>query len=546
MSERLAALAAEALVALLPDDAAEADWLFGGPAAGSMVDCSRKAGTFLAQPDAPADEAVHSRAGAAGPDASATGQGKTAPAPRLPSWFRQSPADQQLGFWLRRHPSLGPRERRWLSDRVHDVLRNGRAYELFLCTPEPGLSKDLSGLARQLILLSALQAMSAPMAGEVGQGRRKAPEQAAATPCTGTPSAAPVVAVSRPETVQARADAPADACSPADAPAASAPEAQAAGEVMGATADNALAAAFLRWQASQPPAVRYSLPDWFWAMLVDAHGEAAAGELAAHLLKPASVDIRCNLLKGKPAALQKLLAAEGVEAQPVAGVPTALRLSGRPALTRLKAFQSGWFEPQDAGSQLIAETAAARRGEKVIDFCAGAGGKTLALAARMRNQGQILAFDNDDNRLVKIEPRLQRAGVSIVNRVRLNGTTDLRLHRYARWADLVLIDAPCSGSGTVRRHPDLKWRLRPEDIAGYQRLQQEIFRAALALVRPGGRLVYATCSLFAAENRGHEAVFQRMAAQPGQGSARLSLASSTHWLPGADGGDGYFMALWAS
>ncbi|MDO5056546.1 MAG: RsmB/NOP family class I SAM-dependent RNA methyltransferase [Lautropia sp.] len=428
------------------------------------------------------------------------------------AWHAQAPADQRLGFWLRRHPGLGPRERRWISDRVYEVLRQGRAFEGFL--PHRPLRAGAAG-----------DAGCAAEARHFGQ---------------------------RCLSLIALAD-----------------------QVLGDQAGD-----FLAWRAQQPPAVRYSLPDWLWQQLQHSHGEGADA-LAARLLQPARVEIRANLLKTRVSALHAQLAQAGIEARPVDGVPTALRLPGRPALARLPLYEAGHFEVQDAGSQAIVEVCGARRGERVIDFCAGAGGKTLGLAARMRNQGQILAFDTDEARLGRLAPRLRRAGVDIVTTVRLDDSRDARLQRYRQWADLVLLDAPCSGSGTLRRHPDLKWRLQPADVLHYRQLQREIIAAALKLLRPGGRLVYATCSLLAEENTAQMQWLQQQLAtgcevcagsgegigsdrgdesrtepgavhadatdgQRGRGDVLpvLRLADSRHWLPDDEGGDAFFMACW--
>lgn len=459
---------------------------------------------------------------------------------QLPAWSRNTPADQRLGFWLRRHPSLGSRERRWLSDRVYDVLRQGRAYETFLQQADEAAP-----------LRPAQDAAGLPPAGEAHASQ---PGDVAAFPQaagaeTGT-SAWLLPALIRLSALVGQAS--------TDAAAAPGPEGAAAvrsagiedggdgdarpvGHGDGLPAEAAplagMAAAFHHWLSHQPPAVRYSLPDWLWQGIEAAHGDQAA-TLAAHLLLPASIDIRSNLLKGKASALQKHLAAAGIEAVPVPDVPTALRVKGRPALARLPLFEQGWFELQDAGSQAIVESCGARRGAKVIDLCAGAGGKTLALAARMRNQGQMLAFDTEDSRLARLAPRLKRAGVDIVTPMRIGDSADARLARYQGWADLVLVDAPCSGSGTLRRHPDLKWRLQPDDVAHYQQLQRSIVLAALRLLRPGGRLVYATCSLLADENA------QQMQWLAQSLGSRWTSPLQRHWLPGEEGGDAFFMAVW--
>ncbi|MGE0801435.1 MAG: RsmB/NOP family class I SAM-dependent RNA methyltransferase [Lautropia sp.] len=301
--------------------------------------------------------------------------------------------------------------------------------------------------------------------------------------------------------------------------------------------DAGFAAELAAFAATRPPPIRYSLPPWLWQRLAAQQPERAAA-IAAALLEPAPLDLRCNLLRGSREALQRLLAERGIDARPVAAVATALRVTGRPALEALDLFEQGWFEIQDAGSQLIAAATGARRGELIVDFCAGAGGKALALAARMRDRGQVLAFDTDALRLDRLAPRAQRAGASIIRAQRIDGSDDPRLARYAGRADCVLVDAPCSGSGTVRRNPDLKWRLDPGRLARHAGNQQAILAAAARLVRPGGRLVYATCSLLDDENDACVAAF---GAGPAAG---FTLEASRRWLPDRDGSDAFYVATW--
>jgi len=245
-------------------------------------------------------------------------------------------------------------------------------------------------------------------------------------------------------------------------------------------------------------------------------------------------------LRGKAAALRAKLAEHGIQAAPVEGVPTALRIEGRPRLEALDLFERGWFEIQDAGSQRIADVCDARRGQLVIDFCAGAGGKTLALAARMRNAGKILAFDTGEERLSRLLPRAGRAGVDIVSTLRIASLEDPRLARYRGRADVVLVDAPCSGTGTLSRSPDLKWRLTPARLAAHVAEQQAILAAASALVKPGGALVYATCSLLQEENR--EQVERFTAASTG--IARFVPTHVEDWLPDGSQNSGFFIAKW--
>jgi len=177
-----------------------------------------------------------------------------------------------------------------------------------------------------------------------------------------------------------------------------------------------------------------------------------------------------------------------------------VRVVGKPALTKLKPFEDGWIEVQDEGSQLLCALMAPRRGEMVVDFCAGAGGKTLALGAAMRSTGRLYAFDVSERRLAKLKPRLARSGLSNVHPVLIDSEQDAKIKRLAGKIDRVLVDAPCSGLGTLRRNPDLKWRQSPASVEELVPKQGAILASAARLVKPGGRLVYATCSMLEAEN----------------------------------------------
>ncbi len=246
-----------------------------------------------------------------------------------------------------------------------------------------------------------------------------------------------------------------------------------------------------------PFAVRYSLPDWLAAELA---GRPDACELAQSLLQAAPLDLRVNPVRGDREAAQAVLAADGILADPLAVSPWALRVRGKPALESSRAFREGWVEVQDAGSQLLALLVGARRGQTIVDLCAGAGGKSLALAAAMRSTGQVFACDVSAARLQRLRPRLQRAGATNVQPMVIESENDPRLDRLAGRVDAVLVDAPCSGTGTLRRNPDLKWRIDLEALARLEAQQQAILSAAARLVRPGGVLVYATCSLLSREN----------------------------------------------
>ncbi|MCW5645255.1 MAG: RsmB/NOP family class I SAM-dependent RNA methyltransferase [Rhodoferax sp.] len=244
---------------------------------------------------------------------------------------------------------------------------------------------------------------------------------------------------------------------------------------------------------------RHNLPDWLAQRLKDETGPDF-WPLATSLNEPAPLDLRVNTLKGRRAEVRKALAAAGVAASDTPYSPWGLRVQGKPPLTRLDAYTAGAFEVQDEGSQLLALLVDAHRGEMVVDFCAGAGGKTLALGAAMRNTGRLYAFDTSAHRLDGLKPRLARSGLSNVHPVAISHERDDRIKRLAGKIDRVLVDAPCSGLGTLRRNPDLKWRQDASVVEQMAATQAAILASAARLLKPGGRLVYATCSLLRQEN----------------------------------------------
>jgi 16S rRNA (cytosine967-C5)-methyltransferase len=249
--------------------------------------------------------------------------------------------------------------------------------------------------------------------------------------------------------------------------------------------------------AALPPAVQADLPDWLWERLVTEFGAEEAGAIAQGLLGAAPLDLRVNLAKlSRDEALGKL----GLEGAATPYSPAGIRMKGKPAINRHALFLDGSLEVQDEGSQLLAYLVAPRRGEMVADFCAGAGGKTLALSMLMQGSGRVYAMDVSEKRLRELSPRAARAGVSNVHPIVLSTENDLRARRLTGKLDRVLVDAPCSGFGTLRRNPDLKWRHGEAAIAELAAKQARILAAAAKLVKPGGRLVYATCSILRAEN----------------------------------------------
>jgi 16S rRNA (cytosine967-C5)-methyltransferase len=249
---------------------------------------------------------------------------------------------------------------------------------------------------------------------------------------------------------------------------------------------------------------RHNLPDWMaqslQTELTQLGAEADFWPLVAGLNQSAPLDLRVNTLQAKRADIRKELKQAGIVAAETPYSPWGLRLEGKPSLTKLDAFTRGAIEVQDEGSQLLALLLDAHRGEMVVDFCAGAGGKTLAIGAAMRSTGRLYAFDTSAHRLDALKPRLARSGLSNVHPAAIAHERDERVKRLAGKIDRVLVDAPCSGLGTLRRNPDLKWRQSPQAIEELTVKQGAILQSAARLLKPGGRLVYATCSLLQAEN----------------------------------------------
>jgi 16S rRNA (cytosine967-C5)-methyltransferase len=287
-------------------------------------------------------------------------------------------------------------------------------------------------------------------------------------------------------------------------------------------------AALARDLAAAPEPVRLDYPDFLHDALAASLGADFPAVMAA-MQDRAPVDLRVNTLKTNPDAATVVLARDGVQVAPLPLVRNALRVLENPrAVAASRAYTQGMVELQDVSSQLVAEAAGARPGMTVLDYCAGGGGKTLALAAAMPGQGRLLAWDVNPRRMADLPERARRAGAP----VRI--LSDDELAALGAACDIVLVDAPCSGTGAWRRKPEGKWRLTPAELARYPALQDSILDAAAAKVKPGGRLVYATCSLLASENEDRAAGFA--ARHPGwrpEGARRLGPL---------DGGDGFYVA----
>jgi 16S rRNA (cytosine967-C5)-methyltransferase len=254
-----------------------------------------------------------------------------------------------------------------------------------------------------------------------------------------------------------------------------------------------------------PQAVKLEIPDWVLPLLRERFAHELNAEMAA-MAEPAPLDLRVNLLKATPEEVQAALAAEGIESVPTPLSPWGLRVAGRRPVSTGAAFQGGLVEIQDEGSQLVAALLDARPEMRVADWCAGAGGKTLALAMSMRNRGHIVACDVSAPRLDGAVRRLRRAGVHNVER-HLVVSGDKWAKRRAGSFDRVLVDAPCTGTGTWRRNPDARLRLTERDLNELLVKQAAILDQASRLVRKGGRLVYATCSILPGENEAQVQAF---------------------------------------
>jgi 16S rRNA (cytosine967-C5)-methyltransferase len=410
------------------------------------------------------------------------------------------PADATLARFFREHRQLGSRERHTLSDVVFTVLREKPRLE-WLVARHPAVAGEGKGerkaaLPRRLALLAlALQ----PGGAEFAAGAAAEAEQAWLL-----------------ESAAWARTLPADA----------------------------------------PPECRHLLPAWLAERLRAEVGEEF-DPLAAALCEPAPLDLRVNGLKAKRALVLKALAEAGLEAGPTPYSPLGVRLQGKPSLTRLPLYTGGEVEVQDEGSQLLALLLEPRRHEVVVDFCAGAGGKTLALGAAMRNTGRLYAFDTSAHRLEALQPRLQRSGLGCVHPMVIAHEGDARIRRLDGKVDRVLVDAPCSGLGTLRRSPDLKWRQTEAGVAELAALQARILESAARLLKPGGRLVYATCSLLPQENEDVAAAFStahrdflpldagELLLQAGAGHAsELVRGGYLRLWPHRHGTDGFFAAAW--
>jgi 16S rRNA (cytosine967-C5)-methyltransferase len=306
---------------------------------------------------------------------------------------------------------------------------------------------------------------------------------------------------------------------------------------------------------------RHNLPEWLVQPLKDQLG-AEFWPMVETLNLGAGLDLRVNTFKAKRADVQKELAKAGIKAVNTPYSPWGLRIAGKPALNKNEAFLRGDFEVQDEGSQLLSMLLDAKRGEMVTDFCAGAGGKTLAIGAAMRSTGRLYAFDTSAHRLDAFKSRLKRSGLSNVHPAAIAHERDDRVKRLTGKMDRVLVDAPCTGLGTLRRNPDLKWRQNLQAVEEMAVKQAAILQSASRMLKSGGRIVYATCSVLPQENEAIAEAFSTanpdfVPLSAGEVLAELKVEAAASLCSGGDNGqlylrlwphrhatDGFFAAVW--
>lgn len=300
-----------------------------------------------------------------------------------------------------------------------------------------------------------------------------------------------------------------------------------------------------------PLAVRADLPEWICESLAAQLSDAEILALGQALQQSAPLDLRVNSVRADRDAVLRELGASGIVARATPFSPVGVRVTGKPAINRHPLFLNGTIEVQDEGSQLVGYLMSPRRHDLVVDFCAGAGGKALMLGAMMNSQGRVYAFDVSAPRLARLKPRLKRSGLSNLHPHHLTNEHDTKVKRLAGKIDRVLVDAPCSGLGTLRRNPDLKWRQSEAGVAEMRVKQASILRVAATLVKPGGRLVYVTCSLLREEN---EDIVEGFLAERGeftsldcgdllrQHGIAIYVAGQMRLWPHVHGTDGFFAA----
>ncbi len=430
------------------------------------------------------------------------------------------PADQILHQFFRARRELGPLDRAFAAEVMYAVLRRWRTLNARASMPGPALAG------------STAPPMDASTFAKV-DGDALVPQPAVADGADArapTPRRLVLVALTSIFGLSARALEPA----------------------IGRNDSEWLAATHALDASTLSPATVLDVPDWLYQRLCGRFGISETGALLGALNRPAPLDLRINPAKVDRTGAIAQLKARRIDARETPYSPFGLRIEGRPTLGRDPLYEQGAIEVQDEGSQLLAQLVAPKRREMIVDFCAGAGGKTLALGALMQSTGRLYAFDVSAKRLKAFEPRLKRSGLSNVHPQLLSNESDARVKRLAGKIDRVLVDAPCTGLGTLRRNPDMKWRQPESAVAEMAAKQSAILASAARLLKPGGRLVYATCSLLDEENRAVVEAF--LAANPAfslrpanEVLAGLGIALDTgpylEMLPHRHGTDGFFAAV---
>ncbi|WP_276167223.1 RsmB/NOP family class I SAM-dependent RNA methyltransferase [Zobellia alginiliquefaciens] len=281
---------------------------------------------------------------------------------------------------------------------------------------------------------------------------------------------------------------------------------------------------------------RESLPDWIDEICLEALGEKLWNEESAALNEQAEVILRTNTLNTNKEALRKALLDEGIVVEPIKGYASALRLPERANVFVTESFKKGYFEVQDASSQLVAEYLDVKPGQRVVDTCAGAGGKSLHLAALMENKGQLISMDIYSSKLKELKRRARRNNAHNIETREIDSTKVFK--KLYGSADRVLIDAPCTGIGVLRRNPDSKWKMQPEFLEKITKTQHDIIRSYSKIVKPGGKMVYATCSILPQEN--NDQVTSFLASEEGKD---FSLVKEKKIFASKSGFDGFYMAL---
>ena len=452
------------------------------------------------------------------------------------------PADQVLHQFFRSRRDLGPLDRAFAAEVMYAVLRRWRTLNARASMPGPASPTSTSATTSATTATTTTTTTAAAT-------RAATPIDASTfAGADGTASAAHPAAAG---SVDARAPTPRRLVLVA-LTSVFGLSARALEAAIGRNDSEWLAATHALDASTLSPATLLDIPDWLYDRMCARFGATETATLIGALNQPAPLDLRINPAKIDRAGAVAQFAARRIEARLTPYSPFGLRIAGRPTLGRDPLYEDGAIEVQDEGSQLLAQLVAPKRREMIVDFCAGAGGKTLALGALMQSTGRLYAFDVSAKRLKAFEPRLKRSGLSNVHPQLLSNESDARVKRLAGKIDRVLVDAPCTGLGTLRRNPDMKWRQPESAVAEMAAKQSAILASAARLLKPGGRIVYATCSLLDEENRAVVEAF--LAANPAftlcpanEVLAGLGIALDTgpylELLPHRHGTDGFFAAV---